>query len=172
MLRISLALKYVFQVLEDFSIALYFRKFYLKDIFEPLKAREKQENYRFSFYRNIVADNFEKIFRYIEEAGKSRYLRELGKLGLSTLRRHINVIDPSIQISLSFNESFIPNNDLSQSNNQILNQSLLGRSILDASEVFPEPKPAEKMSKLKERRQEGRREELAVDLNILETLCV
>lgn len=30
MLRISLAAKYVFQVLEDFSIALYFRKFYLK----------------------------------------------------------------------------------------------------------------------------------------------
>lgn len=30
MLRISLAVKYVFQVLEDFSIALYFRKYYLK----------------------------------------------------------------------------------------------------------------------------------------------
>lgn len=30
MLRISLASKYVFQVFEDYSIALYFRKFYLK----------------------------------------------------------------------------------------------------------------------------------------------
>jgi len=39
MLRISLALKYVFQVFEDFSIALYFRKFYLKDVFESLKDR-------------------------------------------------------------------------------------------------------------------------------------
>lgn len=65
MLRISLAVKYVFQVLEDFSIALYFRKYYLKEVFESLRQKEKPEPYKFTYYRNIVADNFSKVFKYI-----------------------------------------------------------------------------------------------------------
>ena len=56
MLRISLTSKYVFQVLEDYSIALYFRKFYLRNIFDNMKSKDLSlERYRYSYYKNIVA---------------------------------------------------------------------------------------------------------------------
>lgn len=137
MIRISLALKYVFPVLEDFSIALYFRKFYLKEIYEPLAHQPPPQPYRFSFYRNLAAENFEKVLRCIEESGKSRYLRELGKLGLSNLHKHINIIDPSIHSISGFDQSLIPNSNdtLNISTHNILSQSLNQSLALDAPEL-------------------------------------
>lgn len=76
MIRISLAAKYVFQVFEDYSIALYFRKFYLRDIFDSLKGKNLQlEPYNYRYYKNIVVDNFEKVLSYIQSTGKSKHLR-------------------------------------------------------------------------------------------------
>ncbi len=76
MIRISLAAKYVFQVFEDYSIALYFRKFYLRDIFDSLQGKHLQlEPYNYRYYKNIVVDNFEKVLSYIQSTGKSKHLR-------------------------------------------------------------------------------------------------
>jgi hypothetical protein len=55
MLRISMVSKYIFQVFEDYSIALYFRKFYLKKIFDSMKVKDLDlEPYNYIFYKNIV----------------------------------------------------------------------------------------------------------------------
>lgn len=111
-----------------------------------------------------MADNFEKVFSYIQNTGKSKHLRELGKVCLNTLKRYINMIDPSIHnISLSFNESVIPAN-----NQTLLNDSLsLNHSALQQS-AFPligeEPLPMNKV--------ERRKKDTAIDLNLLETLRI
>lgn len=57
MLRISLIAKYVFNVFEDFSIALYFRKYYLHEIFKDLKSHKLQSCYQFEYYNNVILDN-------------------------------------------------------------------------------------------------------------------
>jgi predicted transcriptional regulator len=120
----------------------------------------KQETYKFIFYKNIVADNFEKVFRYIEEVGKSRYLRELGKQAFSTLHRHINVIDPSIQsMSIGINESAIQANSVNMSHLNLNNSVMLNQSIFDAPSQFDILGKAE--------RADRRKTEMAVDLNIL-----
>lgn len=58
MIRISLAVKYVFQVYEDYCIALYFRKYYLSTIFGGLKDKLKDhEVYKFSYYPSLLLEN-------------------------------------------------------------------------------------------------------------------
>lgn len=55
MIRISLAVKHVFPVFEDHTLALYFRKFYLSEIFNQLKPKLKEPaTYRFVYYPNII----------------------------------------------------------------------------------------------------------------------
>lgn len=131
MLRVSLTSKYVFQVLEDYSIALYFRKFYLRNIFDNMRTKDVSlERYRYSYYKNIVAENLEKIFNYIENTGKSKYLRDLGKTCRNNMKKYINVIDTSQNFSLSLNLSAI------QNNNGNVNESVNQSAILDQSS-FP-----------------------------------
>jgi len=98
MLRISLISKYVFQVFEDFSVALYFRKFYLSEIFKTIKIKDTKQ-YQFSYYKSIILDYSDKLFPHMQNAGKSRHLRDLGKLfagntyTLTNLKHDISSID-------------------------------------------------------------------------------
>lgn len=81
MLRVSLICKYVFRVIEDHSVALYFRKFYLSEIFEMTRPKVKsKEPYKFIYYRNLILDYNDKIFSYMNNAGKSKHLRDLGRM--------------------------------------------------------------------------------------------
>lgn len=98
MLRVSLVSKYVFQVFEDFSVALYFRKFYLAEIFKTIKIKDLKI-YTFSYYKSVILDYSEKLFPHMQNAGKSRHLRDLGKLfagnsySLTNLKHDISSID-------------------------------------------------------------------------------
>lgn len=57
MIRVALVSRYVFQVIEDHSIALYFRKFYLSEIFGHMKGKIKlDKEYKFAYYKNIILD--------------------------------------------------------------------------------------------------------------------
>lgn len=59
MIRISFAVKYIFQVFHDYSIALYFRKYYLSEIFSSLKNKiDTITYYKYKFYNNIILENF------------------------------------------------------------------------------------------------------------------
>lgn len=105
MLRVSLVSKYVFQVFEDHSLALYFRKFYLSDIFGGLKPKLKANKqlikpYYFAYYKSVILQYSDKIYSFMRNAGKSRHLRDLGRflmsgvnMNFSNLRNDISSID-------------------------------------------------------------------------------
>lgn len=132
MLRISLVSKYVFQVFEDFSVALYFRKFYLSEIFKNLKTKDIKV-YQFSYYKSVVLDYSEKLFSHMQNAGKSRHLRDLGKLfagntyALTNLKHDISSIDMGQNSLLNQSNLIDDASFLNNSKSKILNESIMDR---------------------------------------------
>lgn len=142
MLRVALTAKYVFPVVEDHSLALYFRKFYLGEIFGTLKSKVKltqdMNSYKFAYYKSIILDYTDKICSQMQKAGKSRHLRELGRLlmgggllNLSNLRHDISSID--------FNNNSM--SVLNHSTSNILNNSGFEESLLDDKSTDKIEKP-------------------------------
>lgn len=125
MLRVSLICKHVFRVVEDHSVALYFRKFYLSEVFGVVKPKIKsKESYKFSYYKSIILDSSEKIFTYMNNAGKSKHLRELGRflqggniLNFSNLKGDFSSI-------IDHNQSVSMDASMMNQTGPILNQSL------------------------------------------------
>jgi hypothetical protein len=168
MLRISLISKYVFQVFEDFAVALYFRKYYLADIFRQLKPRPPS-TYTFSYYKSVVLDHSEQIFLLMRNGGKSRHLRDLGRIltgnmvGFSNLKHDISSIDMHNSLSQS---GLVDTSYLNQSGSKLLNASLLNASKIEEEVSLVE------MELEAEREKPKLKPELNINLNVLTALKV
>lgn len=101
----------------------------------------------------------EKIFTYIENTGKSKYLRDLGKTCRNNMKRYINIIDTSQNFSLSLNLSAIQNN-------VTVNESINQSTILEQS-AFPAINESAVLDKPMRKKKD-----LEIDMDLLRNLRI
>ena len=144
MLRVSLAVKYIFNTVEDYSQALYFRKFYLTEVMASLRQRVKEfDHYNYQYYSNIILENGDRLYNHLLNAGKSKYLRDLGRACLVSSSKQL--LNNSLSINLNLNESSIHQEQLNHSVS--INQSssnLFSKSDI-IEQTFSKDDPAPKI---------------------------